>query len=106
MTFTWRRTFPDTHCDFSADVPEGHVGRVMQQTLHGLGREAWFWTAAGLYPTAGQIGPVSGEAYTKDAATEALTDAYHRAREWGARTGKPFIRPPPPERRPIVDEFV
>ncbi len=93
---TWRRTFDDAPHDFVAERDGLTLGRIYRHRPGGLEREVWFWTASGLLTTAAEIGKVYGEAQTREEAIGALLDAVERARAWGERTGKPYVRPNPP----------
>ncbi|MET3482313.1 hypothetical protein [Methylobacterium sp. 1973] len=89
MTFTWRRTFPDTHHDFVAEEEGQHVGRIRR--IHGGPQDGvWMWSCTGCQRghEATGVRPLNGEAATRDEAIEALAAAGDRTKEWSARTGR------------------
>lgn len=91
MTFTWRRTFADTHHDFVAEEAGQHVGRIRR--IHGGPQDGvWYWTATGVQRghEATGVRPLNGEASTRDEAIEALAAAWARARAWSEQTGLPL----------------
>lgn len=94
---TWRRTFANAPHDFVAERDGLTLGRIYRHRPGGLENEAWFWTASGLLTTVEDIGKTHGEAPTREEAIGALLDAVERARAWGERTGKPYVRQKPPE---------
>lgn len=89
MTFTWRRTFPDTHHDFVAEEVGQHVGRIIRNS-GGPNAGTWFWTCTGCQRGEDELKPLNGEAPTRDEAIEALAAAWSRAKAWSARTGLPL----------------
>lgn len=93
MTFTWRRTFPDTHHDFVAEEAGQHVGRIKR--IQGGPQDGfWYWTATGVPRghEAEGIRPLNGMTATRDEAIEALAAAWARAMAWSAGTGLPLIQ--------------
>ncbi len=89
MTFTWRRTFPNTHHDFVASEKGVEVGRI-RRNAGGPNNGTWAWSAFGVMRRADEMLPLNGEAATRDEAIEALASAWGRAKAWSARTGKPL----------------
>lgn len=91
MTFTWQRTFPDTHHDFVAEEAGRHVGRV-KRVAGGPQDGWWMWTATGVQRghEADGVRPLNGMEATRDEAIEALAAAWGRAKAWSARTGLPL----------------
>ncbi|WP_345820086.1 hypothetical protein ABC766_29275 [Methylobacterium fujisawaense] len=94
MTFTWRRTFPDTHHDFVAEEAGQHVGRI-RRIAGGPQNGTWFWSCTGCQRghEAEGVRPLNGEAPTREEAIEALAAAWGRAKAWSERTGKPLAHP-------------
>ncbi len=63
MTFTWRRTFPNTHHDFVAEEAGQHVGRIRR--MHGGPQDGvWIWSCTGCQRghEATGVRPLNGEA--------------------------------------------
>ena len=87
MTFTLRRTFPDTHHDFVAEDRGQHVGRIMRNG-GGPNVGSWFWTCTGCQRCEDELKPLNGETATRDEAIAALSEAWSRARAWTARMGR------------------
>ena len=88
MTFTWRRTFLNTHHDFVAEQADQHVGRI-RRIDGGLQNGTWTWSGTGCQRghEAEVVRPLNGEVATRDEAIEALSAAWSRAKAWSARTG-------------------
>lgn len=91
MTFTWHRTFPESHHDFVAEEAGVHVGRI-KRIAGGPQHGTWTWSCTGCQRghEAEGVRPLNGMADTRDEAIEALAAAWARAKAWSGRTGLPL----------------
>ncbi|WP_426313815.1 hypothetical protein ACN9MF_20075 [Methylobacterium fujisawaense] len=87
MTFTWRRTFPETHHYFVAEEAGQHVGRIRR--IHG-GPQDGVWTRSCTGRQRGHeatgVRPLNGEAATQDEAIKAFAAAWSRDKARSVRT--------------------
>jgi hypothetical protein len=83
VTFTWRRTFPDTHHDFAAEDAGQHVGRIKR--IDGRPQNGtWSRTGCQRGHEAEDVRPLNGLTAARDEAIEAMAAAWGRAKAWSA----------------------